>query len=82
VPVEQPHPVAVAYLDALRADGWLVDVAVRPFGPGDSGTSVTRDEPGRWVVTLAKDDVRSVTASYSRAVAVEQAAWHHGARWD
>lgn len=78
----KPHPAAVAYLDALAGDGWLVEVALRPFEPGESGTSVTLNEPGRWVVTVAKDDVRQVTTAYSRAVAVEQAAWHHGARWD
>ena len=73
---QAPHPAAVAYLDALAAAGWLVEVVRQDALPtlGDSGPY--------WVVTLARDDVRQVTTAYSRAVAVEQAAWHHGARWE
>lgn len=66
-----PHPGAVAYLDALSGDGWTV--TVEPY-----------DWAGEkcWRVILERDDVRQVTTAYSRAVAVEQAAWLHGARWD
>lgn len=68
---QQPHPAAVAYLDSLPADGWTVSIEPRDWVGMPS-----------WVVTVAKDDARTVTTATSRAIAVEQAAWHHGARWD
>lgn len=72
----RPHPGAVAYLDALAGDGWTVEVCRQDALPS------MPDAGPYWVVTVARDDVRQVTTAYSRAVAVEQAAWHHGARWD
>jgi hypothetical protein len=72
---QQPHPGAVAYLDALAGDGWLVEVVRQDAQP------TMPDSGPYWAVTVARDDVRQVTTSYSRAVAIEKAAWHHGARW-